>query len=377
MFGNYYRNEKITYWFFSLLPIILVLMLAAYMQATSVIDGAGGDFLWCFFAPLAVGTGAILVALQFESQVLFQIQLEKLTPQQKQHIRENVKATLKCGRIYQDEEVLVYYGMFSKQVHLQKDIFGLFPNHETMSRYIPRAGTVVMKYDLIDVRFISGQKRCFWCPVESLKGRPGELPYNTMIAVGLVGMFMALMAWYPRMFDAICGEDVVRKILIYTGYDVVCWSSVVIFMLILTVVAYILRYKYLPVLYDMYNVKQILFYLILTVLLFVGIVFRQKNDESTMARADYQLYVQGEYEQVTGYSRDFYEITHDNNGWGMIGWAYRLGVPFGYLDVDGEPYLENGVLLGSEYTAEDFIESKEVMVYYLPNSKIIIKLEEK
>ena len=89
MFGNYYRNEKITYWFFSLLPIILVLMLAAYMQATSVIDGAGGDFLWCFFAPLAVGTGAILVALQFGSQVLFQIQLGKLIPQQKQHIREN------------------------------------------------------------------------------------------------------------------------------------------------------------------------------------------------------------------------------------------------------------------------------------------------
>lgn len=377
MFGNYYRNEKITYWFFSLLPIILVLMLAAYMQATGAIDGEGGDFLSGFFAPLAVGTGAILVALQLVSLVLFQIQLGKLTPQQKQHIRENAKVTLKCGKIYQDEEVLVYYGMFSKQVHLQKDILGLFPNHETTSYYIPRAGTVVMKYDLIDVRFMSGKKGCFWCPIESLKGRPGELPYNTMIAVGLVGMFMVLMAGYPLMFDAICGEDVVRRILIYTGYDVVCWTSVVIFMLILTVVAYILRYKYLPVLYDMYNVKKILFYFILVFLLFLGIVFRQKNDESAMARADYQLYVQGEYEQVVGYSRDFWEIAHDNNGWGMIGWAYRLGVPFGYLDVDGDPYLENGVLLGSEYTAEDFKESKEVIVHYLPNSKTIVKLEEK
>lgn len=154
MFGNYYRNEKITYWFFSLLPIILVLMLAAYMQVTGVIDGEGGEFFRSFFAPLAVGTSAILVALQLVSLVLFQIQLRKLTPQQKQHIRENVKVALKCGRIYQDEEVLVYYGVFSKQVHLQKDVLGLFPHHETMSRYIPRAGTVVMKYDWIDVRFM-------------------------------------------------------------------------------------------------------------------------------------------------------------------------------------------------------------------------------
>lgn len=373
MFGKYYRNERITYWFFSFLPWILLLQLWGYMAVAQADNPEAWEFLNYFFLPLAGGAGAILILVQSLSHLLFAFRLRKLSKEQRAGVKQAAATGFKMGKLLKTDDVLIYYGMFSKQVLWMCDIVDWYPNSGTYQNYVPRGGRVVLHYDTINVRMKSGKVKNLNCSMQCFGGQEGELPWNTTIMVFLLGVAYLLFALYPRLMDVIAGEDMIRRLLFHTGYDVFFWVVCVVMIVLLGILLYYLKYRYVETNYDMRNAGQFVIRFLVVVVLFLFIMLRQKNDESDIARADLKAYDQGIYAQMEGVGDELTEIYHNNNGFGLLAHIDKLGISAVWWSAD---WYEKSLVILEGSGVEMPKQGKDYRIYYLENTRIVVKIEE-
>lgn len=370
MFGKYYRNETFTYWFFSLMPLVILLETVVYMWAVGA-SREEWEFIIYFLMPILGLTSAILILIQILSQIMFAVKLTRLNRKQKEHVRHEADTGIKCGRLLKTDDVLIYYGMFSKKVLLMSDILDWYPNTGTSSFYAPRAGTITMNWDCINVKMRNGKTKELNCSMACFGGAPGELPVNSLIAVILLGVAFLIMGLYPKLMDCFVGSNPIERLLFHAGYDAFFWLVAVVLIIILGITAYYLRYKVIYSNYDMAMFIKPLIVFGILVILFLKIFFDMKNDESDLARADLKAYRAGEYAVVECESWELREHTNDGNGWGLYGHKSRLNVKCTVWEFQNDSVL---IIDGSVEKMPEI--GKQYRIYYLKNTGIAVGFEE-
>lgn len=370
MFGKYYRNETFTYWFFSFMPLVILAETVVYMWAVGT-KAEDGEFVIYFLAPILGMTSAVLILIQVMSQIIFVLRLLKLNSEQKANVRKEAESGLKRGRLLKTDDVLIYYGMFSKKVLLMSDILDWYPNAGTSSFYAPRAGTITMNWDCINVKMRNGRTKELNCSMACFGGAPGELPVNSLIAVILLGLAFFIMWVYPKIMGWFAGTDPIERMLYYAGYDAFFWLLAVLLIAVIGVTSYYLRYRFLDSSYDMTLARKILGAFALFVLLFLWLIFQMKYDEADLAREDLKAYKAGALAVMEQESYGIRENTNDGNGWGLYGHMARLGIKSNVLE------FWSGSVLLIDGTVEKMPESGKIYrVYYLENTKILVDFEE-
>lgn len=283
----------------------------------------------------------------------------------------------KTGRILQSEEVLIYYGMFSKKILFRSEITSMQRAVDKDFRRV-RGGSIASESDYIRVTLKSGKKADLMCNIKVLDGYQGELPWDSIGAVVLLGVAVLIMGSYPLLMNCIVGkEDVIKRILFFAGYDWLFWLVSAVFIAVFAICLFRMRKKYLDESYKGLVVKSpMLFYAVIIVIMFAGIVFRDKYDESQLARADLKAYMQGQYEQKITYMRDVEEGHFSSCANDYI---------YHYMDVNQIAYvcpecMEDGNRWEEYFLLINLQEwpklEQTYRLYYLENTKIIVALEE-
>lgn len=374
LLGKYFRREKFTYWFRTFLPVILVAEFWLYFVGTHKLYGEMIDVFGYLLWPLSLMTSGVLSLIQIVSCLIYLIRWCKLTSEQKMNIRDVAGNSKKTGKILQSEEVLIYYGMFSKKVLLRSDITSMQRNANTSTTHV-RGGSIVTVSDYILVRLKSGKKVDMMCNIKVLDGYEGELPWNSIGAVVLLGVAVLIMGLYPLLIKCFMGEkDVIERILFYAGYDWIFWLIAIVLVFIFGIFLFCIKKKYVDESYKGVVSKSVLpFYIIIAVILFSGIFWRDKYEDSQEARADLEAYMQGKYEQKIVYIREDGEART---------WTCGNDNIYNYLDTQQIPYVcvegveddsssKNYFLL---IGLEDELKTEQAYcLYYLENTKIIVR----
>lgn len=376
LLGKYFRREKFTYWFLTFLAVILVTELWFYFVGTNKLYGEIKEVFNYLLWPLSLMTSGILFLVQSISCLIYLVRWCKLTPEQKQAVRDAADNAKKTGRILQSEEVLIYYGMFSKKILLRKDIVSMERVTNTSKTYV-RGGSVVSKSDYILVRLKSGKKTDLTCSIKVLDGYQGELPWNGMAAVVLLGVAVLVMGIYPFLIDCFMGKrDIVERALFYAGYDWAFWLAAVVVIAVFGIWLYRVKERYNDESYKGAVTKSpLLFWTVIIFLLFCSIFFRDKYEDSELARADLKAYTRGQYEQKILLIRNQEEAEM---------WGCGSNNIQNYLDTKQTAYTCLKCLEDGEFWEEYFllIDSEDVpeieqtyRLYYLENTKIILRYE--
>jgi len=240
---KYYKNETFTYWFYSFMPLIILLEAYIYwQQSIKTPEIPILSFIIQFCGVAGVG----LVIIQMNSYIQFIMSLKRLSPEIKEGIQEEAVNGVKRGRFLLTEDVLIYYGMFSKKVIKRDEISRMKRNKGTLEKYVPRAGRIRIEYDTTLVYLKNGVEMQIECSMDSMDGVKGELPYNSVIGVVLLGLFFGYMTIYPRILDHYAGETQIERFLFHASYDVYFWLASVITVAVIGIIAYVLRYAFLP-----------------------------------------------------------------------------------------------------------------------------------
>ena len=374
--GKYFRREKFTYWFLAFLAVILVTELWLYFVGTNKLDSEIKEMFVYLLWPLSLLTSGILLLVQSISCLLYFVRWCRLTPEQKKGIRDAAYNSKKTGRILQSEEVLIYYGMFFKKILLRRDIVSMQRVANTSKTYV-RGGSIVSKSDYILVRLNSGKKTDLTCNIKVLDGYKGELPWNGMAAVLLLGVAVLIMGLYPFLIECFMGKmDMIEKSLFYAGYDWAFWLAAVVIIAVFGIWLYHVKERYNDESYKGAITKSPLpFFVVIILFLFCGIFFRDKYEDSEMARADLKAYTQGQYEQKILLMRDKEDA---------VMWACGSDNIQNYLDAKQIPYICLTCLEDGEFWEEYFLlinseNQPEIeqtyCLYYLENTKIILRYE--
>ncbi len=377
LLGCYFRREKFTYWFLSFLPVILVTELWLYFAGTHKFYGEITDIFYYLLLPLSLLTSGVLILVQLISYWIYLVRWCRLTSEQKMVIRDVACNCQKTGKILQSEEVLIYYGMFSKKVLSRKDILSMQRTVNTSTSHV-RGGTIVTVSDYIRVTLKSGKKADLMCNIKVLDGYQGELPWNSIGVVVLLGVAELIMGVYPRLIDFFLGEkDVIEKTLFYAGYDWAFWLVAIILITILGIFMVCLKKKFVDESYKGTVTKSPgMFYMALILLLFLGLFFRDKYEDSQLARADLKAYVQGQYEQKTMYIQK----EEESQMWGcgsdyMHNYLDAQQIPYACLECfeDGCRWEEFFLLIDPKSKTET---EQTYCLYYLENTKIVVGFEQ-
>ena len=375
--GSYFRREKFTYWFLSFLPVILVAELWLYFAGTHKFYGEITDVFYYLLLPLSLLTSGVLILVQLISYWIYLVRWCRLTSEQKMVIRDVACNCQKTGKILQSEEVLIYYGMFSKKVLFRKDILSMQRTVNTSTSHV-RGGTIVTVSDYIRVTLKSAKKADLMCNIKVLDGYQGELPWNSIGVVVLLGVAELIMGVYPRLIDFFLGEkDVIEKTLFYAGYDWAFWLVAIILITILGIFMVCLKKKFVDESYKGTVTKSPgMFYMALILLLFLGLFFRDKYEDSQLARADLKAYVQGQHEQKTIYIQK----EEESQMWGcgsdyMHNYLDTKQIPYACLECfeDSCRWEEFFLLIDPKNEPET---EKTYCLYYLENTKIVVGFEQ-
>lgn len=374
--GKYFRKETFTYWFLALLPVILVTELWLYFVGTNKLYGEASECFAYFLWPLSLMASGVLIFIQLVSVSIYFVRWCRLTSEQKKGLRDAACNAKKTGRILQSEEVLLYYGMFSKKVLFKREITSMERFREQDFRRV-RGGSISTESDFIRVSFKSGKKADLICNKKVLDGYQGEIPWNSIGAVVLLGVAELVMGFYPLLMNCfVSKKDLITRILFFAGYEWVFWLISAFLIAVFTVYLYHLKKKYLDESYRGIISKSALpIYLAFLVLLFSGIVFRDKYDESQLARADLKAYTQGQYEKQVTYMRKLYYEPI---------WTCGTDYIYHYLETEQISYvcpecIEDGSRYDEDFMLVGFEESPELdqtyCLYYLENTRIIVSFE--
>ena len=362
---KYYKNETFTYWFYSFMPFIILLEAYMYLQETtsrdpSMITLFSSIILYCKVA------GFGFVIFQIFSHIHFIMSLKVLSHEVKLGIQDEAVNGVKRGRFLLTKDVLVYYGMFSKKVIKRDEISRLKRNKGTLKTYVPRAGNVKVDYDTTLVYLKNGDVMQIECSIDSLDGIRGELPYNSLIAVVLMGLFILSMLIYPRISDYYAEGTQIERFLFHASYDVYFWLASIVIVAIIGIIAYVLRYIFIPKKIDKANIT-LAGIALLVVAVFVCGVFFGKSDDAELAREDLSAYYAGEFIVVEGPYQEHGECLNYEVGWNFYEYADRSSLEPVILERPGYRLL---------FLKAAFDELPEAdmsyQVEYLENTKIVV-----
>ena len=362
---KYYKNETFTYWFYSFMPFIILLEAYMYLQGTTSRDSSmitllSSIILYCKVA------GSGFVTFQIFSQIYFLMSLKVLSHETKLGIQDEAVNGVKRGRFLLTKDVLIYYGMFSKKVIKRDEISRLKRNKGTLETFVPRVGHVKTDYDTTLVYLKNGDLLQIECSIDSLDGIRGELPYNSLIAVVLIGLFFMSMLIYPRISDYYAEGTQIERFLFHASYDVYFWLASIVIVAGIGIIVYVLRYIFIPAKKDKANIT-IAGIALLVVVVFVFGVFCGQREDAVQAREDLCAYYAGEFVVVEGSYKEHGECLNYEVGWNFYEYADRLSL---------EPVIlaRPGYRLLFFKAAFDELPVADMsyQVEYLENTKIVV-----
>lgn len=362
---KYYKNETFTYWFYSFMPFIILLEVYMYLQGTTSRDPSTIT-LFSFIILYCKVAGSGLVVFQIFSQIYFLMSLKELSHEMKLGIQDEAINGVKRGRFLLAKDVLIYYGMFSKRVIKRNEISRLKRNKGALETFVPRVGYVKTDYDTTLVCLKNGDLLHIECSIDSLDGIRGELPYNSLIAVVLVGFFILSMLIYPRILDYYAEGTQIERFLFHTSYDVYFWLASIVIVASIGIIAYVLRYIFIPAKKNKANITIAAIALFVVVSFVLGI-FYGKREDAMLAREDLRAYYTGEYKVAEGPYKEHGECLNYEVGWNFYEYADRLSL---------EPVIlaRPGYRLLFLKAAFDELPEADMryQVEYLENTKIVV-----
>lgn len=378
MIVKYFLRENFTYWFYALFLLIMAAEIYIYMKVTYVDPETKEMIVMLVFSLITIYT-LIMVVIQLISCLIFWIRFRKLTSVQIEQLNEAARNSKKTGRILQSEEVLIYYGQFIKNIILKDGISELKKYKDSSLMHV-KGGSISIDTNIILVKRKSGRDISLNCPIKVLEGYKGELPWSCIITTLWLGMSLFIMYGYPHIMNLFINEDdIVDRILFYAGYEWVFWLIASVLSVFLWFYPRYLKNKYIKdkeYLSNKIRMTTLWFYAL--VVMFAGLIFGEKYDNSNLAREDLKLYRNGIYEEKIGEVYDISEI--DSNSTGI---SYDAGTKYMFIYMDGEkiPYKvvyckmdERGTIIDDfVYVGEndDFQCEQKIRIVYLKNTKII------
>lgn len=295
---KYYKKETFTYWFYSFLPLIFGAETYWYMQVAEV--SSDMVIFLTLICRMCEISGIGLVCYQIISQILFKRKLMKLSPEIKADIENEIATKPKKGRFIKTKAVLIYYGMFEKEVLKREEIVALQTNEGMVTLQGRYKTTVNNDHTAVFVR----DGRTLRLPrllVEDDASR--ELPYNSLIAVFLMGLLYGTMFLYPKLLNTAMTPDPIENLLLRMVLEVKYWGIAICVVAGIGIFAYVLRYRFLPS-RDYSDMAVVAGILLLVLSLFILMVHMEKRDTAELARADLASYREGHFEMKESYLYD-------------------------------------------------------------------------
>ncbi len=363
---KYYRNEIFTYWFYSLIPFLVILEFYIYSRFTIIRNPFPESVIsiFCIFAVL-IGGGLLLV--QFYTHIRFLVSLGTLAEENKAGIHNEVLNGVKRGKYLITEDVWLYYGMFSKKVIMRNEISGWERNKGTFS--VGYHSYIKVPYDTTLIYLKDGSRMHMECKMDSKDGVRSELPYNSIIAVLITGLFFAAMAIYPQVLDHYAGEDMIERFLFFASKDL--YYSLVSFLIVaaIGIILYVIRYLCFPAKWDYQDA-----FLVLTGLILLGglvlVLYSSEKEYADLARADLDAYRAGEFMVWEGKCSELRTAYYYEWGTNYHEYADRLSM---------NPLAWKGTEFNLLFIEDAFDIEPQVDSYYrvmfLENTKVVVQIE--
>ena len=380
LFGKYFRREIFTYWFLVLLPLILVTELWLYFWETHKLYGEILEIFCILLWPISFSISATLALIQMISCYILFFRCRKLSSEQRTGLRDAARSQKKTGRILQSEEVILYYGMFSKKVLLKCDIVSMRSNKTTNHVHV-RGGAFDLEFNSIVFQLKSGRSVEFLCNNKIMDGYEGELPWKSIRTVVLLGVALLVMGCYPLLIKMLCVEkNIIESVLFYIKYDWIFCSVSVVFIVAFGIYLLWIKKKCLNA-GDKRGITtspSLLLWIVPILVLFCYIIIYDKYEASKLASADLESYREGDYEETIVHIQEVSEKVMQTEEDNIRYYVNK------YLDSQWVPYIciaceeEVGAFENFYFLIGDKSKCKEGQTYcirYLESTKIIVELE--
>lgn len=378
--NKYYKREKFTYWFLSLLPFVFLAEIFLYIYFTpsrelSLDMALGGLEI------ILVVAGLGLVTYQIISNVRFYRCIKQLPYHIQETVREEMINITKRGRYLLTKDVLIYYGILDKKVYKRSEISRWKRNKGIYSKYVPKAGQVSVSYDNTLIYFKNGYgyMDMIEYPIDLLESEDqtrGELPCNAFLAVFVSIVFTASMIIYPRILsNAAIGTDV-ERFLIYSSYEVDYCLAAFVITAVSGLASFVIRcvVKPLNLTKDRLATKNriVVSGILLTVaVMFIAGFIGTWYEDAMLAREDLTSYYAGELRVAEGRYKEKGACRRGEVGFAVYDYAERKSFRPVLLENPGYRLI----LLKSAFNKLPE-EGKIYRVEYLENTKIIVTFSE-
>lgn len=394
--GDVFKKENSTYWFYSMLPILLWLeLLLLYL----LVDKHAGMVGFLGFAGvICFVTGIVLGLLHFCKSISFRERLNSLTDQQKHSLNE--EAIVKLWKVLLSREVLIEYGMFTRRVILVEDILSVRRHKDTlkisagayrvsqevdnMILTMKDGRTIVVGENSNEMmealnRLLAG-KEVKKASIEQINS-VGEKPVEGITALAIVGSICLTMGSYLHIMELFFhGHTDVEKVLFFLGYEGYFWLGAVLIMAACVMGVFVwrglaLRGKRRGAMGTLWRA------LVFLPILFIWAEYDNKFNEYTQAaKADYQLYQEGVYEQAMVNNMEKTAAPYEAWGeWSVYDYMESLGIQYEFVKIDKDAelsykgeYFPEFILIDSENYSRDAENGREIQ--YLKNTGIVVDI---
>ncbi len=377
--NKYYRNERFTYWFLSLLPFVFLAEVIVYLHETSG-RSYSLDLFFRLLTALLVITGLGLVIYQIVSNVKFYKSLKLLPEEMQEAVKKEIPDTIKRGRYLLTKDVLVYFGMFSKKVFKRNEISRWKRNKGIHTQVAPKAGRISVPYDNTVIYFKNGHGYMDKIeypidPLESVERTKGELPCTSLLVLFISIVFTLSLIIYPKILAAAAPENEIERFLFYSSHEVDYFLKAITITAVSALVAFIVRCFIKPIHFkdklttrNRFTVTAIS--LVAAAMLVVGFVGTWYQD-AARAKEDYKSYKSGDFCVVEGTYKDLGACGRNEVGWTEYEYAERHSFRPVLLSRPGSRLI----LLRSAFE-ELPKEGKKYRIEYLEKTKIVVSFTE-
>lgn len=394
---RYYSREKDNYLFYSILPSIFALEILFYslsLKTTKLTINI--TVIVCLALALCTIT---LILIQIHSVRKFEHLYSELDVSQQRKIEKAAAGSFKTGNLLITDEVILQYGMFIKKIVPVKDIREvrlLDAQMEMSSRF-----SIMVKGNSIELLLASGEKTKLKGPalytgdesrsvckvinqrIKDEKILESDLklfedyrvnpPYNGIMSVVLAGMLLFLLRIYPVVLLHIFPDyDDIKLLLLHSGYEYVIGSAFIILFLATVIILLVLRNKFVRRdQSDWFSGNIYAAVIGICVIALISNLSSGKLYSAEIAREDYQLYKNREYESVI---TKLYVLGGTPS---KIEWAnFNTDQIIEKHDINVR-YLKTGQEIFYLFQKNVLIEEhKEYEVKYLKNTHIIVDMKE-
>ncbi len=377
--NKYYRNERFTYWFLSLLPFIFVAEILIYRYETTG-RSYSLELFFRLLTALLVITGLGLILYQVVSNVKFFKSLKLLPEEMQEAVKKEIPETTKRGRYLLTKDVLVYFGMFNKKVFKRNEISRWKRNKGIHTQIAPKAGRISVPYDNTVIYFKNGYGYMDKIeypidPLESEERTKGELPCTSVLVLFVSVVFTLSLIFYPRFLSAAAPKNEIERYLFYSSYEVDYFLKALIITAISALVAFIVRCFIKPIrfkdkLTSRNRITVTAISLVAAAMLVVGFVGTWYQD-SNLVKEDYKSYKAGEVCVAEGKYKELGACGRNEVGWTEYEYAERHSFRPILLSSPGSRLI----LLRSAFE-ELPKEGKQYRIEYLKKTKIIVSFTE-